>query len=175
MRTTDLLTISALAALGLAMKPILTPLVHLVSVPLMIPGGSLAGGFYMLWLALAVALVKPSGAATLVGLIQGVVMMTGFFGSHGLLSLISYPLPGVAIDLLALVFRQRRILLAQTVFCTAANLTGTGLVVLLVMRLTWLPAILALTMALISGILGGFIARWLIVQLERYRLVETEN
>ncbi len=51
-----------MSALGLAAKPIITPLIHLISAPLMVPGGSLAGGLYMMWIALAIAIVNKPGA-----------------------------------------------------------------------------------------------------------------
>ena len=44
----DLVLIAAMAALGIAIKPVVVPLAHLVSTPLMIPGGALAGGLYMM-------------------------------------------------------------------------------------------------------------------------------
>ncbi|RLC55794.1 MAG: hypothetical protein DRH89_06945, partial [Candidatus Cloacimonadota bacterium] len=69
----DLLYIAIMSALGLAAKPIITPLIHLISAPLMIPGGSLAGGLYMMWIALAIAIVNKPGAGLLVGITQAIV------------------------------------------------------------------------------------------------------
>ena len=43
----ELILISVMAALGLAVKPVVTPLAHIISTPLMIPGGALAGGLYL--------------------------------------------------------------------------------------------------------------------------------
>jgi energy-coupling factor transport system substrate-specific component len=173
-RTTDLLYIAAFAAIGLAAKPVVTPLVHIVSAPLMIPGGSLAGGFYMLWLGLAVAAVPKPGAALLTAAVQAAVMLSGLFGSHGALSLLTYTLPGAIVELTALFFRHRDTLFAQIAFCTAANLMGTLIVVLLVMRLTAIPAAISLTTATISGILGGVLARGFIVRLQTLHLIESQ-
>lgn len=43
----DLVIIAILSALGIATKPIIVPLVHIITGPLYIPGGAVAGGFYM--------------------------------------------------------------------------------------------------------------------------------
>jgi hypothetical protein len=174
-RTVDLLYVAVFAALGLAVKPVVTPLVHMVSAPLMIPGGSLAGGFYMLWLGLAVAAVRAPGAALLVGLVQSVVMLGGFFGSHGAVSLLSYTLPGLVVEIVARFFRHRDGLFPQTLFCVLANLSGTAVVVLLVMRLPALPALIALVTAVLSGLLGGGLARWFILRLRELKLLDGEE
>ncbi|MDD3282826.1 MAG: ECF transporter S component, partial [Candidatus Cloacimonetes bacterium] len=56
----DLIIIAALAALGIAVKPLVGPFFKMISRPMGIPGGSFAGGFYMMWLVLAVVIVdKP--------------------------------------------------------------------------------------------------------------------
>ena len=157
--TKELLYIAILAALGLAIKPIVTPLVHLISVPLMIPGGSLSGGFYMMWLVLASIIVKRFGAAFLVGFIQAIVVLSlGYFGSHGAVSLISYTLPGVAVEIVALIIRKKESYGYCIISCVAANLTGATVVIFLVMRLSVIPMIISLVAASISGIIGGMLS-----------------
>ena len=54
----ELITIALTASLGLASKPIITPLTHIITGPLFIPGGAVAGGFYMMWSVLGAALIK---------------------------------------------------------------------------------------------------------------------
>ena len=168
----DLLYIAILSAMGFAIKPIVTPLVHIISAPLMIPGGSLAGGFYMMWLALAVVIINKPGAALLVGVVQAVVMISlGYFGSHGAVSLISYTLPGLAAEGSALIFRKKDSVEAQAVICSAANITGALVVTLLIMRLALIPLMISLLAAAISGITGGIISYLLINKLKKYRLI----
>jgi energy-coupling factor transport system substrate-specific component len=168
----DLLYIAIFSALGLAIKPIVTPLVHLVSAPLMIPGGSLAGGFYMMWLALAIAVVNKTGTGLLVGFVQAVVMISlGYFGNHGAVSLLSYTLPGIAADAMALFFRNRAALTAQAVICLTANISGTMVVTLLVMRLTAIPLLISIIAASISGILGGILSYAVFRRLKRFRII----
>ncbi len=168
----DLLYIAILAALGLAIKPIVTPLIHLISAPLMIPGGSLAGGFYMMWLVLAIALVNKPGTAILVGLTQAIVMISlGYFGSHGAVSLISYTMPGILAEFAAFFFRDKSTLAAHVVLCTVANCTGALIVTVLVMRLAAIPLIMSLVAAVISGIIGGIMSHYVFKRLKAYRVI----
>ncbi|MCR5649089.1 MAG: ECF transporter S component, partial [Oscillospiraceae bacterium] len=74
----DLLIIAAMAALGIAIKPVVVPLAHLISSPLMIPGGAIAGGLYMMWIVVAFGLTGKHGAPTLTALVQAIlVIITG--------------------------------------------------------------------------------------------------
>lgn len=83
--TFDFILMALMAALGIATKPIIVPLTHMITGPLFVPGGAVAGGFYMMWIALAAGLVGKRGAATITAIIQAlIVVATGTFGSHGL-------------------------------------------------------------------------------------------
>jgi len=53
----ELIIIALTASLGIASKPIIVPLIHLITGPLFIPGGAVAGGFYMMWIVLGATLV----------------------------------------------------------------------------------------------------------------------
>jgi hypothetical protein len=170
--TRDLILIALLAAIGLAIKPLVKTLIHFVSTPLGIPGGTLAGGFYMMWLTLAIAIVRRFGAAFLTGLIQGLaVLITGWFGSHGAISILTYAFPGLVIDLLALLYRRYDKLDGQVVYCLLANLTGTWLVGLIIMRLPKAPFALALLLSVISGIIGGLLSYTIYQDLKKFKLL----
>ena len=172
----DLLYIAILSALGLAVKPIVTPLIHLISAPLMIPGGSLAGGFYMMWIALSIAIVKKPGAGLLVGITQAIVIISlGYFGNHGAVSLLSYTLPAVSVELIAILYKNQGSLFAQVSMCTFANITGALIVTLLIMRLTLIPLLISLVAATISGILGGILSFSILKKLILYRIIEKEK
>ena len=168
----DLLYIAVMSALGLAIKPVVTPLVHLISAPLMIPGGSLAGGLYLLWLVLLICLVRKSGAALLMGIAQALVMVgLGYFGSHGALSLISYTLPALVLELFWLVFHNPNSPVTHVILCVSANMTGAMVVAWLLMRITLLATLLSLTAAAISGIIGGILSYKIYLELKEYRLI----
>ncbi len=158
--TYDLMLIALMAGLGLAIKPVIVPLTHMVTGPLLIPGGSVAGGFYMMWLVLAGTLTGKFGAAFLTALVQAlIVMISGSFGNHGAASIISYTVPGLAIELIWLITRSRgQTLLSCFLAGMAANISGTYLSNLLFFRLPAIPLLFSLSIASLSGGLGGLIA-----------------
>ncbi|HAL74229.1 MAG TPA: hypothetical protein DCM45_03930 [Clostridiales bacterium] len=172
----NLILISAMAALGLAVKPLIVPLVHLISTPLMIPGGALAGGFYMMWLVMAAALTRQRGSATLTGLVQAIfVLVTGAPGSHGALSLVTYTVPGLIIDLfLLLIRRQIDCRFIAFIACLLANLAGTALTNMIFFRLPAIPLMLSLVTSAFSGGLGGLLTWEILKALSQYG-IEVHN
>jgi len=169
----DLIMIAAMAALGIAVKAVVTPLIHLASAPLFIPGGAIGGGLYMMWLAVAAGITGKRGAASLAGLVQAIlVILTGLGGSHGLFSLISYTLPGLAIDAWLLISRHRLCCLPCTfVSCILANLCGTLAVNTIFFRLPLIPLLLSIVIAAFSGGLGGVLTWQLLRALKKYDII----
>ncbi len=155
----DLIVIALSAALGIASKPFILPITHMITGPLFIPGGAVAGGFYMMWIVLGAALVGKVGSATTIALTQGViVMITGSFGTHGVLSLITYSIPGLAVDMLFIVLRRKIELPTDFFFAgILANLGGTYLSNLIFFRLPLAPLVIALASGALSGGLGGLL------------------
>ncbi len=156
----DLIIIALMAGLGLAMKPIIVPLVHIVTGPLYIPGGAIAGGFYMLWIVLAMGLVKKKGTCAMVALVQGIMVITiGSIGNHGIASIITYSLPGLCAEL-AFVFSKKKEynVLHYMLGCILANLAGTYGSNLVFFNLPLIPLFVSLSSAALSGSLGGLIA-----------------
>ncbi|MDY6827280.1 MAG: ECF transporter S component [Bacillota bacterium] len=168
----DLMVITMMAVLGIAVKPVIVPLAQIITGPLYIPGGVLAGGFYMLFIVLGRGLVDKPGAATLIGLVQAILMIAlGMFGTHGAASLVTYVAPGVAVDLLYLLVRSGvNTPIGAFLGGAAANITGTYLVNLAFFRLPWLPLTLGLAVAALSGGLGGLIACSITRQLKKFNL-----
>lgn len=169
----DLILIAAMAALGMAVKAIINPLIRLASAALFIPGGALAGGLYMMWLVMAVGLTGKRGAATLAGLVQAIiVILTGIGGSHGLFSLVSYTLPGIIIDIWLLISRHKVCCLFCTfISCILANLIGVTSVNLIFFRLPEIPLLLSLAAAALSGGVGGVITWHLLQALQKYGVI----
>ncbi|NLM45346.1 MAG: ECF transporter S component [Firmicutes bacterium] len=158
--TFELILLALMACLGIATKPIIVPLTHIITGPLFIPGGVIAGGFYMMWIVMGVALVQKYGAASIIAAVQAVVVMAlGIYGTHGFLSLFTYILPGLAVDLVLLLSRHRGCCLACCFAAgIAANASGTVLVNLVFFRLPLIPLLLSVSSAALSGGLGGIIA-----------------
>ena len=159
LNTLDAVFIALMAACGLALKPIVGPLFKLIGSALLIPSGSMAGAIYMIWPMLAVLTVKRIGSATLVGLIQGIiVLITGIYGSHGILSLITYVIPGIIIDIIFILVRPFQ---KQWLMCLPAamgNVSGSALVGVIFMHIPLLPLIIGLIPAFIFGAIGGFLS-----------------
>ena len=161
----DLVLLSLVAAAGIAVKPIVVSVSHLITGPLLIPGGALAGGFYMLFVVLGAALVGKRGSAFLICLVQCIlVIASGVYGTHGIASLLTYVVPGLGVELVWLFTDSYgRSLIACFFGGIAANVTGVLLVNLVFFRLPFLPVILSAALAAFSGGIGGIIA-WQIVK-----------
>ncbi len=168
-----LIIIALMAGLGVATKPIIVPLAHMITGPLYIPGGVIAGGFYMLWLVLGAGLVKKRGTATLISTVQAIMMVSlGIYGTHGLVSFFTYIIPGLAVDGLLLFFKDPTKLVPCFLGGIIANLSGTFLVNIVFFRLPIIPLILALSSAALSGGLGGIIAYNIINQFAKFDILE---
>ncbi len=169
----DLVVIALTAALGIGIKPIIVPLVHIVTGPLYIPGGAAAGGFYMLWIVLAIGMTGRVGTGTLTGFTQALlVIITGAYGTHGAISIITYTLPGFAVDIGAKVLGRG--LMTPGGFFTMgmlANISGTFLSSLVFFRLPLIPLLLSLSTASLSGGLGGLIAYRIVRELSGTRII----
>lgn len=156
----EIVVVALMAAIGLAIKPVIVPLTHMITGPLFIPGGAVAGGFYMMWLVLGAGLIQKRGVATMIALTQGVIVaITGSFGTHGIVSIFTYSIPGMMIDLIFFIIR--RYIKEPIDFFIAgviANMSGTFLSNLVFFRLPLIPLLLSLSAGILSGGLGGLIA-----------------
>jgi hypothetical protein len=163
----DLIIIAMMSSLGVATKPIIVPLAHIISGPLLIPSGAVAGGFYMMWLVLGFGITGIRGTMTLIGLVQAIlVMATGIVGSHGVLSMLTYTMPGILADL-GLFLIGHRVCCLPCAFLAGmlCNLAGTIMVNLVYFRLPLIPLVLSLSTAALSGGLGGLLAFKILQQL----------
>ncbi len=156
----DLVIIAIVAALGIAMKPVIVPLVHIITGPLFIPGGAIAGGFYMMWIVVGAGLVGKRGAATLIALVQAMIVISiGVIGTHGIMSLVTYVAPGIAVEVLLLATRQKGDNIFACFFSgMAANMAGTVLTNFVFFKLPLIPLLLTLAGGALSGGLGGLLA-----------------
>lgn len=173
----DYIVMAMLAACGIAIKTVVVPLAQMITGPLFIPGGVVAGGFYMLFLVLASAIVGKRGAALMVSLIQAVlVAITGTLGSHGAASIFTYSLSGLAVEIWLMLTRHH----GCCAFCcfgagVAANLAGSLAVNLAIFRLPLIPLLLSLSTAALSGGLGGLAANMVARGLDKSGVVRTSG
>ncbi len=160
--TFDAVFIALMAACGLALKPIVGPLFKLIGSALLIPSGSMAGAIYMIWPMLALLTVKQLGTATIVGLIQGIiVLVTGIYGSHGILSLITYTVPGMVIDIGFYLTRrfQNRLILSSP--AAMGNVSGSLIVGIVFLHIPKIPLIIGLIPSFVFGAVGGYLS-WIL-------------
>jgi hypothetical protein len=169
----ELVIISIMAAIGIALKPVIVPIAHLISGPLMVPSGAFAGGLYMLWLVVGMGIVGKIGTATLIAVIQALlVLFTGVVGSHGIMSLFTYTMPGIAMDLVLLLIGHRVCCAGCAMIAGAvANITGTACVNVVFFQAPGVYLILILSVAALSGGAGGLLAWELLKILKKYGLV----
>lgn len=168
----DLVVIAMMAAIGIAIKPVVVPLAHIITGPLYIPGGVIAGGFYMMWIVMGAGLVGKRGSATLISVVQAIMVVSlGIFGTHGIMSFFTYILPGLSVDLLLFLIRHRGCCLGCCFAAgVAANISGTFLVNLVFFRLPLIPLLLSLSSAALSGGVGGIIAFNVVKQFKKLNL-----
>ena len=165
--TLDAVFIVLMAACGLVLKPIIGPLTKLIGSALFLSSGSFAGIIYMIFPMLALLVVRQFGSATLTGLIQGIIILvTGIYGSHGILSLVTYVVPCLFID--SAYFLVRKSNKEWLMFFPAAlgNLSGNFLVAVLILHLPRIPMMITLIISFILGFVSGYLSltlyKWLI-------------
>lgn len=159
----DLIIIAVIAALATAVKVVSGEIIRSFTSSIGIPGGAVAGGFYMMWLALGVGIVGKRGTATLVSLIQALLVFSGGLpGSHGILTLITYIIPGIAVDVIFAFNRKGVYTLLHFLFATMlANVMGTIGTNLIFFRLPFIPLLFTLISAMLSGSFGGVIGYYI--------------
>lgn len=170
----DIIIIALMATLGIATKPVIVPLAHIITGPLYIPGGAIAGGLYMMWIVLGTGLIGRAGVATLTSTVQAIMVISlGIYGTHGIVSFLTYILPGLAVDLYVFITRPKRFQMGHFFICgILANISGTFLVNVVFFRLPMVPLILTLAAAAFSGGIGGLIAHGIVQKLKNNQVLE---
>lgn len=170
----ELVMMAVLAALGIAMKSVVKPLAQIVCGPFMIPAGTLAGGLYMMWMIIGYGLIKKPGTALIISIIQALlVIFTGSVTSHGIMSLVTYVMPGLAIELLYLIIRHRGCCLGCCALGgLAANVVGVACVNFVFFKVPDVYLVLVLAIAALSGLIGGVLAWELIKVFDKYHMFQ---
>jgi hypothetical protein len=165
--TLDAVFIVLMSACGLALKPIIGPLTKVIGSVLFLSSGAISGMIYFIFPLLALLIVKQFGAAMLTGLTQGIIIMiTGIFGSHGILSIVTYVIPCFFIDISF--FLIKKFNKEWLIFLPGAmgNLSGNYIIAILFLHLPTIPLIITLIIAFVLGGVSGYISlalsKWLI-------------
>lgn len=169
----DLVLITAFAAIGISIKPIVSPISKLISSPLGIPGGTISGGLYMLWLVLTVVIVNKSYSGTLFGIVQAIgVLIFGLAGNQGALSLVSYTVPGIVVDILFYLLKRRTGAFTHILLCSMANLCG-ALISAIVIFSHPIPILIGISaLSIGSGIMGGYLSLGIFNSLKLARIIK---
>lgn len=170
----EIIVIALMATLGIATKPVIVPLAHIITGPLYIPGGAIAGGLYMMWVVLGVGLIAKVGVATLISVVQAIMVVSlGIYGTHGVVSFLTYIVPGLIVDLYMIMIKTKPF--QKWNFFVAgilANVSGTFLVNVVFFRLPLVPLVLTLSAAFLSGGIGGLIAYGIFKKLIKNQALE---
>ncbi len=146
----ELLTMAALAALGGVSSSAVSLVGAAVHAVTGLPGGlQFMAGIHVLWLVLAVGLVRKPGSATVTGVLKGTVeLLSG--NPHGLLVVIYSTLAGIGVDAIWLLLGRRD---RPFVFALAGGV-GAASNVLMLKFIASLPAHRGLTaaLALLAGV-----------------------
>lgn len=157
--TLDLILVSLNAAIGIALKPVIGPIIQAIGASFFFPTGAIAGAIYMIWPLLALLIINKLGSATLVGIVQAlIVFVTGIYGSHGIFTFFTYILPCLVIDLIYFLLNCNKNKFWLFVPPAMGNATGTFLVGSLMMHLPVVPLLLGTIPAFVFGGIAGWLA-----------------
>jgi energy-coupling factor transport system substrate-specific component len=165
----DLVLCALFAALGFAFKLAAGGLIDAITVG--IPGGSVAGGIYMLFPLLARGLTGKSFTASITGVTQALLALVTGIGGHGVFSLLTYTVPALIIDIVFLLrVNGRHNVVHFVAACTLANMSGAFMVNLIYFNLPALPLTIMLFGAAASGIVGGLLGFAISKRLKKNRI-----
>ncbi len=153
--------------LGLISKKLISPAANLVTEFLHIPGG-IATSFSLMFLVVAASLVPLPFCATLMGGVQSLLALAlGTTGSMGLLAPISYILPGLAIDLVLLLWNKAAgdPSLGIMIASVAASVTACLVANTIVFRLWGIVLLLYVCVSATSGAVVSLLANMLVERL----------
>lgn len=150
--------------LGLFTKKLINPFANIITEALHIPGG-ISTGFSIMFLVIAVEIVRGKYGGTLMATVQGFLALAlGRVGSMGILMPIGYIVTGVAIDLVyglqkyIKCSQTERMVFANALAAVMASVTANALVFRLNGPVLWLYLCVSATSGTLYGFLGSAVA-----------------
>lgn len=141
--------------LGIITKKLISPAANLITDSLHIPGG-ISTSFSLMFLVIGAALAGQFGCGALMGLIQcGIALSLGMTGSMGILSFVGYVIPGLIVDIVLWLFRNRSRSSALMAACIAAPIAASLTADLIVFRLHGIVLLLYLCVSCTTGAICG--------------------
>lgn len=176
--TRDLLIMAILAALGGVASTYINTLSDAVHAVLGVPGATQwAAGLHVIWIVLAMGILRKPGSGTTIGILKGAVeLMSG--NSHGVIILLINIFAGLLVDFGFLLFNNKRSLLPFLIaggLATGSNVLVFQLFATLPMNILGISAIVILFfVAFVSGfIFSGILPFLLINSLAKAGIVKT--
>lgn len=160
--------------LGLFTKKMINPFANIITESLHIPGG-VSTGFSIMFLIIAVELVRMPKCGTLMATVQGLLALAlGRVGSMGILMPLGFIVTGIAIDLVYYLhnyfhFSQiERMVFSNALAAFMASLTANILVFQLSGPVLWLYLCVSATSGTCYGFLGSMLVERLKPALSSY-------
>lgn len=173
----ELVIMSLLATVGIVIKPAISGVTHVITSALYIPAGSVSGGLYFMPIIVGVSLIDKKFVGLIICLIQAMIAsVTGVYGSHGLMSLITYTIPGIFLDLayflLHNIDNSHIVCILSGGIC---NIIGALIINYIFFMLPIIPLIFSLLLACCSGMVGGFVAGIVTECIKKSRVLHIES
>jgi hypothetical protein len=171
----ELIIISLIAAVSIAIKPFVVLLGGVLTNSI-VPIGTISGVIYMIWLVLPSCFTQKRGTAILTGSVQACLALAfGMMGNRGLLNVPVYILPCIVLEIVMLLSKSYiSSKISGFIAGGTANLTGAFIVGTLFLQLSFIPLMISLVLAFISGGVGGIIACRLFRIMESFK-TESES
>ena len=165
----ELIFAALCCVLGLLSKKMISPATNILTDFVRMPGGGTSGGIAMSFLVLGAAYSRRIWMGSLMGFLQALLALAlGMAGYQGIFALITFTIPGAAIDVAKLLWKGKE--KKGDFFVTACFLASSAAAVasnFLVFRFSGMMFLLWIGLAACAGILGGFIAFLLYEQLKK--------
>lgn len=159
----ELVFMAMCVVLGLVCKRFIAPLTNILTDFIRLPGGSATSAFSILFIVIGVSVTDWKIAGTVLCLIQAMVAMgVGMSGNQGLFALVTFTVPGIIIDILRSLMRNRDSIYT-IVTCTLANTASAIASNFIVfgfkgsMLVLWI--LVAAAFGIIAGMIGNVIIR----------------
>ncbi len=123
----------------------------------------------MFWPVVAVGITRKIGAASLLSIVQALIAFVLGFGSHGVANFPAYLLPGIVIDLVFFIFRDRGSnYLVGGIAGALGNAVGVIFINLVLFRIPPIALLFTVLVGMASGAVGGVAAIFVARETWRY-------
>ena len=161
---------------GVFIKHLINPIANTITTYLHIPGG-ISTAVSLMFLVLAATVSNKKWCATLMGAIQGfTALYIGMVGSMGILIPLAYILPGISIDLIMLLPKNKIFPMKMKAFLANifSSLTAALFANFLVFRLPISILSFYLAIAALSGGLCGLLAGFISKKMKNWQMFFNE-